>query len=195
MQAKTFVPAAVTALLGSCLWLALAEPGKSQANSFKTSLSGYQEVPAVFTAGHGTLRLTISDDETKILYELTYDDLNFAPSAAHVHFGLPATNGAVLFSLCGTPVACPPNGQKISGTVVAADIKGADPINGILAGEMAKAIRAIRDGATYVNVHTTRFPGGEIRGHIGTPPNSAPVLDTDDEDDDNPGKGNSKGQE
>ena len=37
---------------------------------------------------------------------------------------------------------------------------------GVEAGSFAELVRAIRAGYTYVNVHTTRWPGGEIRGQI-----------------------------
>jgi hypothetical protein len=28
-------------------------------------------------------------------------------------------------------------------------------------------VAALRDGALYVNAHTTTYPGGEVRGQIG----------------------------
>lgn len=34
------------------------------------------------------------------------------------------------------------------------------------AAEFAEIITAIRAGLTYANVHTNKFPGGEIRGQI-----------------------------
>jgi hypothetical protein len=44
---------------------------------------------------------------------------------------------------------------------VAAVAQGLEP------GEFDELVDAIRAGVTYVNVHTTKFPGGEIRGQIG----------------------------
>jgi hypothetical protein len=37
---------------------------------------------------------------------------------------------------------------------------------GIAAGELSELIAAIRAGRTYVNVHTNKHPGGEIRGQV-----------------------------
>jgi hypothetical protein len=37
---------------------------------------------------------------------------------------------------------------------------------GLAAGDFAGLVRAIRSGATYVNVHTDARPAGEIRGQL-----------------------------
>lgn len=67
---------------------------------------------------------------------------------------------------CGaTKPACPPGGGTVSGTIVPADFK-ALPNQGIEAGNFAEAVRAIRAGVTYANVHTMKFTGCEIRGQI-----------------------------
>jgi hypothetical protein len=53
----------------------------------------------------------------------------------------------------------------VTGTARATDVIG-PTAQGIAPGEFAKILDAIRSGAAYANVHTTRFPGGEIRGQI-----------------------------
>ena len=67
------------------------------------------------------------------------------------------------------PVPTPP--ATISGTIVAADVSPNIPANaaaelGLNTGEIDEFLAAIRAGATYVNVHSTRWPGGEIRSQI-----------------------------
>ena len=37
---------------------------------------------------------------------------------------------------------------------------------GIAPGEYEELLRAIRAGATYANVHSTKYPGGEIRAQL-----------------------------
>jgi hypothetical protein len=37
---------------------------------------------------------------------------------------------------------------------------------GISPGQFEEVLKAMREGATYANVHSTLFPGGEIRGQI-----------------------------
>jgi hypothetical protein len=54
----------------------------------------------------------------------------------------------------------------VSGTVTAANVVGPNG-QGITPGaDFAKVVQAMREGAAYANVHSTRSPGGEIRGPI-----------------------------
>jgi hypothetical protein len=150
-------------LTASAAW---ADSGKP--NKFKTKLSGFLEVPvSISTAGHGDFSASINESETVITYELDYADLEGGTVLfSHVHIGQRATAGGVMFFLCGGggKPACPSSG-KVTGTVVAADIIGPAG-QGVSAGQLAEAIRAMRAGAAYANVHTTTYPTGEIRGQI-----------------------------
>jgi hypothetical protein len=49
--------------------------------------------------------------------------------------------------------------------VTAADIQGLSAQN-LSAGDFAAALSILTSGAAYVNVHTTNFTGGEIRGLV-----------------------------
>ena len=71
--------------------------------------------------------------------------------------------------LCGGggKPACPGAASgTVTGTIVAADIQ-ALPAQGIAAGEFNEVVAAVRAGVTYVNVHTSTYGNGEIRGQIG----------------------------
>src|SRR6185295_3760726 len=78
------------------------------------------------------------------------------------------TTGGVSAFLCGggSKGACPTPSGTAEGTIVPADVVGPAG-QGIAAGEFAELVRAIRDGYTYANVHTTKYASGEIRGQIG----------------------------
>jgi hypothetical protein len=137
--------------------------------NFNANLTGYEEVPSISTAGNGRFTAQVDRGGTQIRYTLTYRDLEGgATSAAHIHFAQRGVNGDVSAFLCGggTKPPCPPSGS-VSGVIVASDVIG--PANkGIAPGEIDELIRAMRAGATYVNVHTTpTYPTGEIRGQIG----------------------------
>jgi hypothetical protein len=47
---------------------------------------------------------------------------------------------------------------------------------GVLADAQAALIQGILDGRAYVNVHSTTFPGGEIRGFLAVPEPSTVLL-------------------
>ena len=142
-------------------------------------LTGYEEVPSVSTTGNGTFTARISNDESRIDWELSYSDLEGAIQQAHIHIGNVGVNGGITVFLCtnlGNGPAgiqpCPAPPATISGTIVAADVSPNIPATqaarnqGLNTGEIDELIRAIRAGATYVNVHSTTWPGGEIRSQI-----------------------------
>jgi CHRD domain len=54
----------------------------------------------------------------------------------------------------------------ISGTFTAADVTAGASAQGIGTGEYDELVRAIDAGKTYANVHTTTWPGGEIRAQL-----------------------------
>ncbi|HEU4770201.1 MAG TPA: CHRD domain-containing protein [Pyrinomonadaceae bacterium] len=142
-------------------------------------LTGYQEVPSVSTTATGEFNARISNDESRIDWELSYADLEGAIQQAHIHFGQKGVNGGISVFLCtnlgngpaGTQ-PCPAPPATISGTILAADVSPNIPATaaartqGINTGEIDELIKAIRAGATYVNVHSTLWPGGEIRSQI-----------------------------
>jgi len=135
-------------------------------------LSGYQEDPLAFsTPGSATFVATINDRDQSISYRLSYKDLPTNVVQAHIHLGGKAQSGGVSVFLCGGgPVtapapACPPGNATVTGTLTAANVIG-PAAQGIAAGEFAELVQAIRAGTTYVNVHTTERPGGEIRAQI-----------------------------
>jgi hypothetical protein len=145
----------------------------------KGILIGYEEVPAVSTAANGEFRARISNDETRIDYQLSYSDLEGAVQQAHIHLGQKGVNGGISVFLCSNlgngPAGtqpCPPAPATITGTITAADVSPNIPATaaaraqGLNTGEFDELVDAIRAGVTYVNVHSDKFPGGEVRSQI-----------------------------
>ena len=145
---------------------------------FDAALTGYEEIPTLSTQGNGFFDASINRGKDEIRYTLSYTgpfDANPAGGTvtqAHIHLGARAFNGGISAFLCsnlgngpaGTP-ACPETGGTVSGTITPEQVVGPGA-QGIAAGEFAELVRALRAGAAYANVHTTTFPGGEIRGQI-----------------------------
>jgi hypothetical protein len=148
--------------------IAVADDGRRDFRS--DTLTGYQEAAPVpiSTTGTGTFEASLNSAGDVISFTLTYSDLEGgAVSAAHIHFGQRGVSGGVIAFLCGggtKPTACPTSGT-VTGTITMADIIGPNG-QGIEAGSFAEAVRALRAGMVYANVHTARWPSGEIRGQI-----------------------------
>jgi hypothetical protein len=140
---------------------------------FRERLEGYQEVPALSSPGFGTFKASLNREGTEISYRLTFGDLPTPVLQSHIHFENATNNGPVVVFLCtnlgngpaGTP-ACPAAGGTVTGTIDASDVGAGATAQGLAAGEFDEFVDALRSGATYVNVHTQAFPGGEIRAQI-----------------------------
>src|ERR687896_2374582 len=129
-------------------------------------LSGFEEVPVISTEGTGKFKAEIHSD--RIDYKLSYRDLEGGGVLfAHIHLGQRTANGGVAAFLCGggDKPPCPPTSGTVEGTIDPADVIG-PASQGIAPGEFDELVRAIEAGATYANVHTQAWPGGEIRGQI-----------------------------
>jgi hypothetical protein len=149
-----------------------AVAGGNKQNINADVLTGYQEAtPAgVATDATGTFSATIDDQSQTITFELTYSGLTGPALFAHVHFGNRFDSGGVSAFLCGgsTKPACPPGTTTeadVTGTITPADVIGPTS-QGIGPGEWQKLVDAMRAGVTYANVHTPKFPAGEIRAQI-----------------------------
>jgi len=148
-------------------------PG-SQGLRVRARLGGFQEVPAISTPGTGTFEAELSADGQSLSWTLTYADLKGnagetgAVTGAHVHLGQRSVAGGVAIHLCGGgdgTAACPAPPATLTGTATADHVVGPGA-QGLDAGQIGDLVAAMRAGVTYVNVHTTRFPTGEIRGQL-----------------------------
>lgn len=167
---------AIPALLAVATIAVAGDGGKR--NFRADTLTGYQEATStlgpISTIGTGTFAATLNSAGDEISYRLTYRDLEGVAAggvvtAAHIHFGQRDVSGGVIAFLCGggtKPAACPaPGTTPVTGTIRAADIQGPAG-QGIEALSFEEAVRALRAGMVYANVHTTRWPSGEIRGQV-----------------------------
>lgn len=146
-------------------------PAVSQAQSITIPLRGFEEVPSISSGAHGMFRARI--DNGAIAYRLSYEGLQGDVRQAHIHVGQKGVNGGVSVFLCqtlanpdptGLAPMCPAAGE-VAGLLLPANIIGPSG-QGITAGEFAELVAAIRKGVAYVNVHSSLFPGGEIRGQL-----------------------------
>ena len=172
-------PPMIVVILIGLLALLITPPHATAHERLQTSLTPYEEVPSVSSTANGEFRGKVSNDETSISWSLAYSDLEGAVQQAHIHFGQAGVNDGITVFLCTNlgngPVGtqpCPAPPTTITGTITAADVSAnvaatlPARTQGIGTGEFAELLAAIRAGVTYVNVHSTTWPGGELRGQL-----------------------------
>jgi len=125
-------------------FLSLHSLASAETVVFKATLSGASEVPPTASTAKGSAVISV-DTVTKVAtYEITYSGFADAPKAAHIHG--PAAAGA-------------------NAGVMAPFTIGASPMKGTMTLTDAQ-IADVAAGKAYVNIHTTAFGGGEIRGQL-----------------------------
>lgn len=143
-----------------------------QTKTFTATLNGFHETPSVSSPhGFGEFAAGLTNSAT-IHYVFHYGGLEGGNSLfAHIHFGQVGVAGGVSAFLCGgstKPDPCPNVTGTVVGDITAADVIGPNA-QGIEPGSFHELLDAMRAGHAYVNIHTTRWPAGEIRGQINNP--------------------------
>jgi hypothetical protein len=152
-----------------------ADPtAQEEPNNFTTQLDGDQEVPPRTTNATGQANLQIRD-ETHLDFSIDMIDTKNVV-AVHIHCAPVGENGAVGATLYAISTGSEgvPGGdiERIEGAIT-----GPDFGNECGWADLAAVVEAMRNGNTYVNVHTDDgvdppdtgpgdFPDGEIRGQI-----------------------------
>lgn len=147
---------------------------------FSAKLSGFEEVGgvgagqtgAILSAGTATLDLHLDRNAQTLTYTLEFSGLGADVTQSHIHFGKRHVGGGVMVFFCsnlgngpaGTP-ACPAGGGTVTGTVMAAGVVG-PAAQGVTVGDFNAVVEALDSNTAYANIHTTKFPAGEIRGQI-----------------------------
>jgi hypothetical protein len=167
---------AVLALAAAAL---LGSAGRSVANDghnrLEARLRGFDETPlAISTPAKGRFAAHYDEASKSISYELSYSGLAGDVRQAHIHFGKRGVSGGIMVWLCqtsfnvdptGLSPTCPQSGT-VTGVIQAANVigpsaQGIDPL------EFDEMVKAIRSSTGYVNVHSSKYPSGEIRGQLG----------------------------
>src|SRR5438477_8760574 len=133
------------ALVGLCL---ISVPTAQASQGFAARLNGAQETPPNGSAGTGNGSVILSDDQTTITVNLNFTGLGSNASNAHIHTGPPGVAGPITFPLTGVPAATSGTFPQQSFSITPAQVTD------------------LQNGNLYFNIHSSGFPGGEIRGQI-----------------------------
>ncbi|WP_085033785.1 CHRD domain-containing protein [Ensifer aridi] len=130
-------------LAGIAVAVSLASgPGFAETLKFKADLRGSSEVPPNDSAGRGTANISFDTDTKKLTWTVNSSGLSGEATAAHFH----------------GPAAVSEN----AGPVV-------DVSNALASGSAEiteKHLADLQAGRWYLNIHTEKFPDGEIRGQV-----------------------------
>lgn len=127
--------------------------------------TGDSEVPPNASRAQAQANLKLSDDGLSLSYRLNVANIENVLQA-HIHMAAAGVNGPIVAWLypSGPPAQLIPGrsgGTLGEGTITAASLTGP------LAGRPLSAlIDAMDAGNAYVNVHTSQFPPGEVRGQL-----------------------------
>lgn len=108
-------------------------------------------------------------------------DPNDNLTIAHIHGGpnvTPANTGPVIWGFFGAPINDVPNTVAVTPFLmgVGGTVSGVWDVNEGNNTTLTAQIDNILNGRTYINFHTTQFPGGEVRGQLVVVPEPATML-------------------
>jgi hypothetical protein len=144
--------------------------------SFTSTLNGAQENPPVNTSAMGTATGTLSSgpDGDVFIYTLSYSGLTSSLTDGHIHIGERGTNGPILHQLDNLSTFLGTTSGTITGDWRFDDLPNPSiPTTSRLTDDFAEALS---EGELYFNLHTSNFPGGEIRGQIEEVPEPSSAL-------------------
>ncbi|HKR65545.1 MAG TPA: CHRD domain-containing protein [Thermoanaerobaculia bacterium] len=139
----------------------------AQSSTFNVTLLGSNEVPPADPDGTGTATVVIIG--TSVNYTITVNNVTAPPIAQHIHQGAAGVNGPIVINLVpfvGSSWVCAP-GPSSPCTLTGGTTTTPALANAIIA----------NPAGFYLNVHTTDFPGGAIRGQLVAAP-EAPTAST-----------------
>jgi len=136
---------------------------------FSATLLGSNEVPAVTTTAAGIMNL-IREDSVTILYDIATTSPTDSVTMVHIHAGAAGANGPIMVWFFPTEAARAPGpatgtAARVNGVVRVGRISRAGTT--FIAPFTWDSLQTrIANSTAYVNLHTRRNPGGEIRGQV-----------------------------
>jgi hypothetical protein len=130
---------------------------------FQADLTGAGEVPPRPTAANGAVGFAVSGNT--VAYSIEVNGIT-SVTGAHIHSGAAGANGSIRIGLFPGPgTNFLPTGTS-TGAITGVLIQGSFTASDVTGVSFDELLNQMRNGTAYANVHTTQFPGGEIRGQI-----------------------------
>lgn len=132
-------------------------------------LSAANSVPANSSPGNGTVTGTYDPNTQMLNYTLTFKDLTGPPQAAHFHYGDPKHTGDIFIPLSGLPTGTSgtiTGSTKLTTVPAMPEVPATATTPLIKAKPMAVQPDSFKMGHVYANIHTAKYPAGEIRANV-----------------------------
>jgi hypothetical protein len=146
-------------LLVTALLVTLETGAHAGLISLSATLNGSQETPPNTSPGIGSAAFVLDDVSGTLVSSVTFSNLTTPTIAAHIHEAPPGVEGPVIHPFLTLPLGV------TSGSF-------ADIWTGLTPAQ----IKTLETGGDYINIHTTEFPAGEIRGQISVIPEPASLV-------------------
>jgi len=142
---------------------ALAAPGGQR--NFTAHLSGGEEVPSNDSLAQGQAIFKLNKEGTELSFKVIASNIENI-TQAHIHRAPAGANGVVVAWLYpgGPPSQLIPG--RSDGVLAEGVITSSNLVGSLAGGDLSDLVDEMRAGNTYVNVHTSGIPPGEIRGQI-----------------------------
>lgn len=138
-MSKLIIPLALVAAFAS---VPTVSPAFAEMLAFKADLKGASEVPPTDSAATGTAEVNVDTATKEVKWTIQFSGLTGDATAAHFH------GPAAVGESAGPEFDI--SGKIESGSATLTDTQFAD----------------LQAGKLYINIHTEKFPDGEIRGQV-----------------------------
>ena len=148
--------------LAALFVLSTASQAQAQTVTLTAQLNGGNEVPGVVTGSAGTATVTWNTATKAGTYRVDVYNMPVGTTASHIHVGAVGVGGPVVINFT-VPAGGISNDFGLAGTFTCTDVvvRAAQGINSCEDFEQSLLLNN-----SYVNVHSTANPGGEVRGQL-----------------------------
>ena len=132
---------------------------QAETMTYSADLTGADEVPPNDSTATGHVEVKLDTEAKTVTWTYSSDGLTGPATASHIHGPADATENA-------DPLVDTSAGEE--GTADASD----------------DTVAALKDGKAYFNIHTEKYPDGEIRGQLAAADEAGMTMDSDAADSD-----------
>lgn len=132
---------------------------------FMTHATGSEEVPPNASQAQGEAQFRLSADGSTLHYRLIVANIENV-LMSHIHLAPAGANGGIVVWLYPSAPPAQLIPGRFQGVLADGEITADDLVNALAGAELEDLLDEIRAGNAYVNVHTSQFPPGEIRGQL-----------------------------